>query len=108
MVEKYAREAKIEQEHSLQSRKLVSNSFRVERTPVLAKTMILRDTCIWKGQLEKTRSWKLFKWKFRNEIGKNEVGKFEPKLENFLLVYTGLKTFQLRLVLSNLNGSFPT
>ena len=35
-------------------------------------------TCSWKGQLENTRSWKV-----RNEIGKNEVGKFEPKLENF-------------------------
>jgi len=30
------------------------------------------------GSWKKTRSWKV-----RNEIGKNEVGKFQPKLENF-------------------------
>ena len=35
------------------------------------------DTCSWKGQLEKTRSWKV-----RYEIGKIEVGKFGPKLEH--------------------------
>ena len=41
------------------------------------------DTCSWKGQLEKTRNWKLLSRKVRDEIGKNEAGKFEPKLENF-------------------------
>ena len=35
----------------------------------------IQDTCSWKGQLERTRSWKV-----QNEIGKIEVGKFEPKL----------------------------
>ena len=56
----------------------------------------------------KTKSWKLLCWKVLNEIEKNEVGKFGPKLEKFLLLSTALKTFQLRLVLSNLNGNFPT
>ena len=32
----------------------------------------------------KTRSWKFLSEKVRDEIGKNEVGKFEPKLEKFL------------------------
>ena len=41
-----------------------------------------RDTCSWKGQLEKTRSWKDLSWKVRYEIGKNEVGKFAAKLES--------------------------
>ena len=51
----------------------------------------------------KTRSWKL-----RNEIEKNEVGKFESKLENVWLFNTALKTFQLWSVLSNLNWNFLT
>ena len=34
------------------------------------------DTCNWKWQLEKMRSWKV-----RNEIGNIEVGKFWPKLK---------------------------
>ena len=34
-----------------------------------------RDTCSSKGQLEKMRNWKVFCWKVRDEIGKNEVGK---------------------------------
>ena len=38
----------------------------------------IRDTCSWKGQLEKTRSWKV-----RHEIGKNEVGKFGLKSESW-------------------------
>ena len=38
----------------------------------------------------------------------NEVGKFEPKLENFVLFNTELKTFQLRSILSNLNRNFLT
>ena len=44
-------------------------------------------------------------WKKR-QVGnfqvRNEVREFEPKLENFC----SLKTFQLRSVLSNLNGNF--
>ena len=32
--------------------------------------------------MERTRSWKLISWKVQNEIGKIEVGKFEPKLES--------------------------
>jgi len=35
------------------------------------------NTCSWKGQLEKTRSWKV-----QNEIGTIELGKFGPKLES--------------------------
>ena len=42
----------------------------------------MRDTCSWKGQLEKTRSWKVLSWKVRLEIEKNEVGKLGPKLES--------------------------
>ena len=41
-----------------------------------------RDTCGWKGQLDKTRSWKVLSWKVRHEIVKNEVEKFAPKLES--------------------------
>ena len=48
---------------------------------------------------------KVVSWKVRNEIGKNEVRKSEPKLEFFA---TALKTFQLRLVLSNFNGNLLT
>ena len=36
-----------------------------------------RDTCSWKSQLDRTRSWKV-----QNETGKIEVGKFEPELES--------------------------
>ena len=32
---------------------------------------LVRDTCSWKKQLERTRSWKV----------QNEIGKFETKLE---------------------------
>ena len=32
--------------------------------------------------MEKTRSWKVFSWKVRHEIGKNEVGKYAPNMEN--------------------------
>ena len=35
---------------------------------------LVRDTCSWKRQLERTRSWKV-----QNEIGKIDVGKFEPR-----------------------------
>ena len=49
------------------------------RTVIIASK---RDTCSWKGQLERTRSWKIISWKVQNEIGKIEVGKFEPKLES--------------------------
>ena len=42
-----------------------------------------RDRCSWKGQLEKREFGNFLSWKLRNEIGKNEVEKFEPKLENF-------------------------
>ena len=41
-------------------------------------------------------------------IRKNEVGKCEPKLMKFFLFNTAWKTFQLRSVLSNLNGRFLT
>ena len=30
-----------------------------------------RDTCSWNGQLEKTRSWKVFSWKVSVQVGKN-------------------------------------
>ena len=32
--------------------------------------------------VDRTRSWKVINWKVQNEIGKIEVGKFEPKLES--------------------------
>ena len=44
---------------------------------------VFRDTCSWKGQLEKTRIWKVLSWKVRHEIKKNEVEKFGLKLESF-------------------------
>ena len=40
------------------------------------------DRCSWKGQLVRTRSWKVLSWKVQNEIGKIEVGKLESKLES--------------------------
>ena len=63
---------------------------------------------VGKGSWKKTWSSKV-----RNEIRKNEVSKFEPKLENFRLLNTALETFQLGLVLSNFYGNsltsnFPT
>ena len=54
----------------------------------------------------KTRTWKFLSSKVRNEIGKNEIGKFEPKMEKFVLLDTALKTFQHRSVLFNLNEIF--
>ena len=44
-----------------------------------------RDTCSWKGKMEKTRSWKV-----RHEMRKNEVGKFGLKLESTTEVGKGL------------------
>ena len=41
------------------------------------KIAIKGGTCSWKGQMEKTRSWKV-----RHEIEKNEVGKYASKLES--------------------------
>ena len=41
-----------------------------------------RNTCSWKGQFERTRSWNFLSWKVQNEIGKIEVGKFEQKSES--------------------------
>ena len=35
----------------------------------------------WKGQFERMRSWQV-----RNEIGKNEVERLEPKLESITQV----------------------
>ena len=45
-----------------------------------------RDTCSWKGQLEKTRSSEVLSWKVRHEFGKNEVGKSGVKLKNTIEV----------------------
>ena len=69
-------------------------------------------------QLERTRIWKFLSYKIRNErngkngIGKNYVGKFEPKLDKFLFINTALKTFQLKwkILTSNFPNSrfFPT
>ena len=53
--------------------------FRID----LSRFDAIWDTRSWNGQLEKTRSWKILSWKYQNENGKNEVGKLEPKLENF-------------------------
>ena len=39
-------------------------------------SIIKRDICSWKGQLEKTRGKKVLSWKVQNEFGKIEVGKF--------------------------------
>ena len=37
---------------------------------------------VGKGSWKK-REVRILSWKVQNEAGKNEVGKFEPKLENF-------------------------
>jgi len=52
------------------------------------------DACSLKGQLEKTRIWKFLSSKWNR---KNEIRKFEPKLEKSLLLNTALKTFQLKM-----------
>ena len=73
------------------------------------------DTCSWKGQLEKAKSWKVLSWNVRHEIGNNEVGKFGMnllsttevgkelmKLESFEWHFpTSVTTFQVHL-------NFPT
>ena len=49
-----------------------------------------RDTCSWKGQFERTRSWKALNWKFSLKLERVkrswkepiEVVKFERKLES--------------------------
>ena len=40
------------------------------------------DTCSRKEQLEKNEKWESFKLEIRHKIGKNEVGKFGPKMES--------------------------
>ena len=40
------------------------------------------DNWSWKTQLERTRNWEVLGGKAQNEIGKNKVGKQEPKLES--------------------------
>ena len=55
----------------------------VEQNTIILSSVDLTiswETCSWKGQLERTKSWKV-----RNEIGKIEVGKFGPKLERLKL-----------------------
>ena len=63
--------------------------------PFILRFVYSRDTCSWKGQLERTRSWKVLSWKFwswqislefervrRSWKESIEVGKFELKLES--------------------------
>ena len=94
------------------------------------------DTCSWKGQLERTRSWKVLSWKVwswkvwpklerakRSWKEPSEVGKNRAKLEsttelmmNFLTSVTTFKihsnfstsarTFQLRRIFLTSIGSF--
>ena len=88
------------------------------------------DACSWKGQLERTRSWKVLSWKVwswkeSSEVGKNraklgrtqrslkeqsEVGKILLKLESFAEVgkfkFNG--SFPTSLSLSKFNFKFPT
>ena len=40
-----------------------------------------RDACSWKGQLERTRSWKVLSWKVWSWKEPSEVGKNRLKLE---------------------------
>ena len=40
------------------------------------------EACSWKGQLGKSWIWKVFSWIAWHGIGKNEIGKFAPKLES--------------------------
>ena len=69
------------------------------------------DNCSWKGQLERTRSWKVWSrkvWSWRVWSGK--VGKLSNFSSNFP---TSVRTFQLRPELFNFNLSnfisdFPT
>ena len=55
-----------------------------------------RDACSWKGQLERTRSWKVLSWKVSVKVGKREA-----KLESFAEVGKNtifVTTFQLLLI----------
>ena len=57
--------------------------------------ILFRGACSWKGQLEKSRNWKVLSWKVRAEVAKfasklessgrswTEVGKPLKKLESF-------------------------
>ena len=47
-----------------------------ENSAFTGTNVVLGDICYWKGQLKKTRSWNILSWKFRDELGNNEVGKF--------------------------------
>ena len=58
---------------------------------------VIGDACSWKGQLERTWSWKV-----RNEIAQNEAGKLEPKLETTFQVGKSLK---LKI---NFKRNYPT
>ena len=42
-----------------------ANEEQIEQI-TLCKRQLEGDTCSWKGQLERTRSWKVFSWKVRS------------------------------------------
>ena len=55
---------------------------RFDNQSPAGRELRLCDTCSWKGQFEKTRSWNVLSRRVRYEIGKKEVGKFSLKLES--------------------------
>ena len=76
-----------------------------------------RDTCSWKGQLKRTRSWTVLSWKVRSwkvslKLERAKRSWKEPsdmKLSNFQRNFlTSLGSFQLRWVLFNFARFFPT
>ena len=63
-------------------------------------------SCIRKGQLEETSSWKVLIWKVRYEIGKNEVGNLQLEFKRRLQLSKLIFTFQLQQELSNYRETF--
>ena len=63
-------------------------------------------SCIRKGQLEETSSWKVLIWKVRYKIGKNEVGNLQLEFKRRLQLSKLIFTFQLQQELSNYRETF--
>ena len=111
-------------------RLIVTQMTRCYRPYCSCKITDSEDTCSWRRQLERTRSWKVLSWKVQNEIReieavsssrswkvRVEVGKSEVKWESSIRSwkaraevekYNSLGSFQLRSVLNNLARLFPT
>ena len=61
----------------------LESSTEVEKFSIELQRIIEVGKRSWKSKLERTRNLKVLSLKLRNEIGNNEVGKFQIKLESY-------------------------